>query len=451
MMGEVQDYIARNLSQLPNFGVELPAETFNGWLDWFIKIRDPRIAWKSQPTYLISEVTYLTVGLLTFLHSRRVGGRFKYLWLATIFHGLVVECAAYWLPDIDNFWHSQTTVVLLGRRLPLHIMFLYPTFIYNASVAVSRMKLPNWAEPFAVGLCVVLIDIPYDITAVKFLHWTWHDTDPNIYDRHYWVPWNSFYFHATFAASFTFWFHCWRRVIIGKSNDKWEAGNPRQEMLCAALTGLCGMPGGVLQFIPFYHPLHDICGIHTENCVALLALTFFMIVWSADRNPRVTGSREFPGLRGGFNESVLSLIMHYSCYLTAVLFFNPEDEVAIGIKEPIGPCNETSPVHTAFGMTLKKRKYLCPTDYDEGYFDFHCLPDSKPPSDGMGFYTACGTPFPNRAEYIMVITGICWIATWVFVNLHFRSGREVVYGDKSLAAEVQSSKTSKTKSGKKQQ
>lgn len=70
----------------------------------------------------------------------------------------------------------------------------------------------------------MLIDLPYDITAVKYVHWTWHDTDPNIYDRHYWVPWNSYYFHATFAASLTFWFHCWRRIIIGKSEDKWEAG-----------------------------------------------------------------------------------------------------------------------------------------------------------------------------------------------------------------------------------
>jgi hypothetical protein len=78
-----------------------------------------------------------------------------------------------------------------------------------------------------VGVCVVLIDIPYDITAVKFVHWTWHDTDPNIYDRHYWVPWNSFYFHATFAASFTFWFHCWRRLLISKyssDEEKWTAG-----------------------------------------------------------------------------------------------------------------------------------------------------------------------------------------------------------------------------------
>lgn len=100
---------------------------------------------------------------------------------------------------------------------------LDPCFIYNASVAVAKAKFPPWAEPFAVGLTSVLIDIPYDIISVNFLHWTWHDTDPNIYDRNYWVPWNSYYFHATFAAGFTFFFHWTRRVLCKNNNAKWVA------------------------------------------------------------------------------------------------------------------------------------------------------------------------------------------------------------------------------------
>jgi len=47
-----------------------------------------------------------------------------YLWLATVLHGLVVEIVTYNLEDIDNFWHSQTPVIFLGRRLPLHIIAL---------------------------------------------------------------------------------------------------------------------------------------------------------------------------------------------------------------------------------------------------------------------------------------------------------------------------------------
>lgn len=65
-------------------------------------------------------------------------------------------------------------------------------------------------------------------------------------------------------------------------------------MLCAVLTGFCGMPGGVLQFIPFYHPLHDIGGVHTENCVVLLAITFILLIWSSDRHPDKS-SRTKPG------------------------------------------------------------------------------------------------------------------------------------------------------------
>ena len=85
-----------------------------------------------------------------------------------------MESISFAMPDIDNYWHSQTVIVLLGRRLPLHILMLCnefrlmtksshcqltgilfgytlidPTVIYNASVAVSRLKLSSWAEPFA--------------------------------------------------------------------------------------------------------------------------------------------------------------------------------------------------------------------------------------------------------------------------------------------------------------
>uniref|UniRef100_A0A1B6L3L5 DUF7802 domain-containing protein n=1 Tax=Graphocephala atropunctata TaxID=36148 RepID=A0A1B6L3L5_9HEMI len=189
---------------------------FNGFLDWFIQATPVEPLWRNQPTYLIAQTSYLLGGVFSLIHALRGGGRLRYLWLATIVHGLAVESLCYVLPDVDNFWHSQTPLMFLGRRLPLHILLLYPCFIYQASVAAAQLKLPKWAEPFAVGLLVVLIDAPY-ITSVKFVHWTWHDTDPNIADRHYWVPWNSYYFHLTFAASFTFWFHATRRWLDNKT------------------------------------------------------------------------------------------------------------------------------------------------------------------------------------------------------------------------------------------
>ncbi|CAG0892824.1 unnamed protein product [Darwinula stevensoni] len=221
---------------------QYPKLNYSGVLDWLVSVNCPFDVWRKQPTYLLSECIFLLAALLNLAHAIRVGGRWKYLWLGTVIHGLTIENVAFWFPEyIDNYWHSQTTIVLLGRRLPLHIICLSnnvrifgislpysllidPAFTYTASVSVARLRLPRWAEPFAVGLTEVLIDIPYDIMAVRFVHWTWHDTDPNIFDRHYWVPWNSYYFHATFAASFTFFFHFYRRVFIG-NGDKWASSN----------------------------------------------------------------------------------------------------------------------------------------------------------------------------------------------------------------------------------
>jgi len=44
------------------------------------------------------------------------------LWLAAMFHGLVVEGLSYLLPDIDSFWHGVSSVMFLKQRLPLHIV-----------------------------------------------------------------------------------------------------------------------------------------------------------------------------------------------------------------------------------------------------------------------------------------------------------------------------------------
>ena len=217
-----------------------------------MKFRDPRDCWKQQPTYLISEVTYLTIGLLTFIHckccllisttminkkmcvyfnlffvlyfslkcSKTSGRSFQVFMDGHHFsrsgRGMLVLLATrHWqflaLTDHGGTAGQATTashhVAMYNpslhygfdSRIPtwsFHISMTDPAFIYNASVAVSRLKLPNWAEPFAgrhwndsshlfnqlfilshddvVGVCVVLIDIPYDITAVKFLHWTWY-------------------------------------------------------------------------------------------------------------------------------------------------------------------------------------------------------------------------------------------------------------------------------------
>nr|AXY94765.1 GMPiso00160 [Galleria mellonella] len=387
------------------------------WWQWLVHTNDVKQLWAAQPTYLISQAVYLVAGLLTLIHAFRKGGRWPYFWLGTVLHGLYAD--NFWhfvLPEYDNFWHSQTPIIFLGARTPLHIIFVYPAFIYHAAYAISRLNLPRYAEPFAVGLVTVLIDIPYDIVAVKFVHWTWHDTDPNIFDRHYWVPWNSYYFHATFAASFFFFFNASRRWLAPKV-AQWESAGKSVEWKSVLIASLLGMPGGVLMFVPLYHPLHDVLGIHSEVTFFLLFSIFSVFVLHGLLSDREKSKSRLTTIDYVL---ILQLVIHYVIYWVFVVFFHPEREWSLGLHEPVGPCNEVATLTTPFGQTLLKRKYFCPDNYDEGYFSFHCVGGQKP-ANGLSWYVVCGTPFANRAEYITLLSTILIVAFGVFYGLYFKT------------------------------
>ena len=70
-------------------------------------------------------------------------------------------------------------------------------------------------------------------------------------------------------------------------------------------------------------------------------------------------------------------------------------------------------------QVLAKNKYLCMDHYDEAIFDFHCV--DKLPAPGTDYYTICGTPFPNHAEYIVVVCGVCFFGFYWFLQLLTRS------------------------------
>lgn len=377
------------------------ATTANFW-EWFIQLRSPSDILKHHADFFKMEMCVFMTATLTFIHASRVGGRYLFLWIGIVLHGLFVEAVSYWMPDIDSFWHAQGIFTFLGQRLPLYIILLYPVFYYTASVAVAYSGTKWWAIPATVGLSAVMLDLPYDILGVKNLFWTWHDTDPNIYDRHYWVPWTSYYFHITFSAGFTAVFHGTHKLLDWDKSTYQYTGFFK-ECLCCLLAAMCGFPLGVIQFVFIYHPLHDTFNIHTEVCVMMLVVVFGLIVWMGDRNADRSVSSKIKPL----DEIMTIVIVHYTYFLYLVFTSKPENNVVIGLHEAAGPCQERETVLTPFGHTLSKRKYLCLEDYDEPYFDFHCTDDQ--PSKGDHWYTICGTPYENHVEYIVIICTVCFL------------------------------------------
>jgi hypothetical protein len=65
---------------------------------------------------------------------------------------------SYMMPDIDSFWHAQSSIMLVEKRLPLHITVLYPIFYYVSFVAASALNLKK-SEPLAGKLLNMLTDV----------------------------------------------------------------------------------------------------------------------------------------------------------------------------------------------------------------------------------------------------------------------------------------------------
>ena len=376
-----------------------------------------------------------------------------------------------------------------GWREPLHIILLYPAFMYPVHVAVVRMNLPEYCMPFAAGLLDCIMDIPFDIIGIKFVWWTWHDTDSNIYERSYWVPWCSYIFHMTFATAVTFLMINTRRYFTGisgtYSDDEIEAMPYTRKILATkqfwgefkamCVTGLLGMPTGILIFLPFYHWPHDIFHVSSEVCTwAYASLCLIMTCYGLSKRTPVdmkeSGEREIHRghkKRGkGYwhvDEVFLICLVHYSFYFLVVTFADPSIIRSVGVRQEVGTmthptfnCNKTTALTYPYGLSqwtpfladryeayespkdafkskilpngdlkIWKNPYLCiesdkdELKFEEPYFDFDCL--EKLPDAGEWFYTVCGNAYgshnePGFGEYWFVVTCSCIFGLGIFTQ-----------------------------------
>ena len=431
-------------------------------LSWFVKFRNPfdagsgALAW--EPSFFTNELEFYILAMLTFLHARRHGGGYLWLWWTTVAHGLTVECVSYWAEPIDNFWHAQSTVMFFGAREPFHIMCLYPGYIYTAAIAAKRLGLDELPCACATALLVVLFDIPYDIMGIKLLWWTWHDTDANIRDRHYNVPWTSYYFHITFAFAF-----CWinnraKRRFVGVSGlhsraeinafpaeQRRRANSFSARVKVLTLTGIFSMPFGILQFVPGYHIFKDVFGVHAEVTTMALGAVYCSVVFcgllrAAPHDVRKEGEKKEKETKSGkgswhYDECFLAMMLHFTHYIVLVIAMNPAKMQVYGLHQPMGSapgssdaysCDQTRnltypyPLTPAFAkivrqlsgglihqreddapfqdVTVWKRPYLCPGGemMDEPVQSFDCaMSRAHPPQPGQQWYWLCGTGWEN--------------------------------------------------------
>ncbi|XP_065910438.1 uncharacterized protein [Dysidea avara] len=392
-----------------------------------VTFRNPLEIWQENPSILVCELIFVLWAFVTLRHALHYRGRYLWLWIAAVLHGLVTESVSYFIPNVDNFWHFQTTVMFLKQRLPIYILCYYPAIYYTEIVCISRLKLSPLVEPFLIGLVDVMIDFPYDVMGIKMMWWTWHESDPNIYDRTYFVPWTSYLFHMSFVSSFVILHHLTRYLLTGNHRLDYVSRSTFVEIVCIILTSVFAFPMAVAtNFIPVYHILHDLYNVHTEVVVLIVFGTYAMISWSGTRLKETEPKQTAKGRsrRSLFDSLSMMLLIHYMFYMVLVWMASPELLRATGLHQSVTHnCTHMrqESIQTAIGIELYRNASLCSSHHRETYFDLNCPPNpifnQNLPPEGVSWYTICGTPYPNKVEYIAVVTGFCLLGLSVFYQL----------------------------------
>ena len=153
-------------------------------------------------SFVLLEAFVLVAGALTLRHAWRQDARgdraARITWLTIVVYGVAMEAISYLV--VQNFAHGQFTIMLWDRQLPLYVIAVYPVLLYTGITAARALRLPRAVEPIAAGLCILALDVPFDLAGPPAGWWRWWGGDPNTAVRWAGVPVTSFYWHLAFGA-----------------------------------------------------------------------------------------------------------------------------------------------------------------------------------------------------------------------------------------------------------
>eukprot|EP00164_Ancoracysta_twista_P007185 GFYU01010171.1.p1 GENE.GFYU01010171.1~~GFYU01010171.1.p1 ORF type:complete len:552 (-),score=95.86 GFYU01010171.1:40-1695(-) len=166
----------------------------------FVNSIDVRMA--ENPTIVAGEAIFIAVALLGLVHAVRT--KHVTVWLATIAGGIFCDEFFKLCQLAGNFWQGQA-LVMLGPRLGIYILAVYNAFVYIPYITSERLSstLSNVTKSALAGLLAGLFYAPFDMVGVKYLWWTWHNTDAGVRARWLYVPYGSTCFTIAFTAAFT--------------------------------------------------------------------------------------------------------------------------------------------------------------------------------------------------------------------------------------------------------
>jgi hypothetical protein len=406
-----------------------------------------------MPSFVLTEVVFIIVASLAFLHAwtrpnNHPGGRRRHLhlYVFAIVGGCCSDLLFMHLPIVDNFWHAHATI-MLTERLPLYILAVYASFLYIPLACVWRCGLPRVAEATLSGICTVAFYAPFDVVGIKFLWWTWHDSDTVVAERIVGVPVSSTMWVGVYSCMFALLFGIFlpsshdtnmqNRSLLNDGTSLYNAVQHRRVPLCtisslfracsAALLSIplmmvhmmmvqCLMGGALLP-----PPPPPTCAMLGLTLLAYGSLLLSSIADSASNSQcheALLERAKLTSLATGGKSShwlVLAVLLHYGSLLFVARYFDPTLSVSTGIHQTFGPCGVDTTDYA--GQTCQK--YVCDV-LEHHDFTFSCG-NRPPPKRNVEarWYTICGLPKDDmwvRHSSAYTLSGLCVFALLIGVR-----------------------------------
>jgi len=328
-----------------------------------LSVQDPRDVWAVQPTFLMAEVLFLGLAVLALVDAAR-RPRGALVFTACLVGGGAIELVTILHGEVGNFYHSQASVMLFGKREPLYMLAgCYGWLVYAVVTCSQHLTAlsPITQSAFAAllgGEAWALLDT----VGAKFLWWTWHTDEPLYAHRELGVP---------TASSF------WVMASIGSLSFALSELTPhRASVAWGAFVGPLATLG--LMNIPFfavYHPLVTYAGL--DGGVALWTLRAACILVLLPRFS-IAASNPDPKL-------LRQLCVYAALMLMIAVGFDPTAETRTSFGQPCvkGKCSGTE---SSFWGAYTRRAAVCPASNTPADGYRLCGGDCG----GSEWYTTCG-------------------------------------------------------------
>ena len=358
--------------------------------------------WEHIPTFLVGEFLFISLSFVALVHALTRKDKYLYLtvWIASIVSGCANDIFFMTLPFVDNFWHSQATIMLTDR-LPLYILCLYNVFMYYSTVSVWQLNLSSkLVESLLIGLFAELIYSPFDIVGAKFLWWTWHDTDVAIRERLLGVPIGSSLWVIVFTTVFSYLIHRTTSNNLSVSFFTMIKSVIINALLCT--------PGMLVLIAIFQIP--SVPGIpDLKSLLFCLGVYLSIIIYrfiKGNQHPKPKSANTSTDIFVTLLK--LSILIYFIVLAVIMAVGQPEKHISIGIHQTVGPCDVID-----YDLSGHPRQlYLCLDQYIEDY-SFDC---TSLPIDYQEWYTVCGRPHTDFNRYLATV---CLLgAAGIFVYSH---------------------------------